>query len=319
MTGGRTVPSSRPRSGETWSLAEWEAEYSRFLDMGRIQADKRGSDAGEQVKRGTDDTADNEALIETAPAWNMTVKSTPASRAELDPSLTFDTFVPCAANRFARTAVLALAEGSGEMFSPLCVYGASGLGKTHLLQAAGNQVLSRNPDAGVRYVTGRELAAETMDLGSAAAFVQYRDCDLLLVDALQDMCGHAEAQHMLMMLLRSRRVIITSDTIPGRLTGLDPRLRSRLDAGLTVGVGMPDYGSRLAIARMMTHNAGYQLTDEVLDVIARHCHRSVREMKTGLACIIEYTRINGGTIDERAAESIMVEPRFAMMQMGGAA
>ncbi|MFC5221535.1 DnaA/Hda family protein [Bifidobacterium leontopitheci] len=302
-------------------MDEWKAAYSRFLDGSRRDAvddGNRGYAAAE-----TSGPAGASGISETGSAARgeacTPAAGSKAACAGLDSTMTFDTFVPCTANRFARTAALALAEGPCGMFSPLCVYGSSGLGKTHLLQAAGNQMLSRNPDTRVRYVTGRRLAAEVADRGETAALQQYDSCDLLLVDGLQDMCGHEEAQHMLMGLMCSSPVIISSDTMPGRLTGLDPRLRSRLDAGLTVVVGMPDYGSRLAIARMMAHNAGYRLTDDVLDVIARHCHRSVREMKTGLACIIEYARINGGTIDERAAESFMTQPRFAMMQMGGAA
>ena len=172
----------------------------------------------------------------------------------LNKNATFDTFVPGDSNRFARTVALAVAEGSGHDFNPLCIYGGSGLGKTHLLNAIGNYALVKDPNLKVRYVTSEEFTNEFIEAladtnqssGQIKEFNRrYREVDVLLIDDIQFLSGKDATLEQFFHTFNTlhqanKRIVIASDVPPKDLQGFNERLISRFESGLTVDVKPPD-------------------------------------------------------------------------------
>ena len=168
----------------------------------------------------------------------------------LNKNATFDTFVPGDSNRFARTVALAVAEGSGHDFNPLCIYGGSGLGKTHLLNAIGNYALVKDPNLKVRYVTSEEFTNEFIEAladtnqssGQIKEFNRrYREVDVLLIDDIQFLSGKDATLEQFFHTFNTlhqanKRIVIASDVPPKDLQGFNERLISRFESGLTVDV-----------------------------------------------------------------------------------
>ena len=172
----------------------------------------------------------------------------------LNKNSTFDTFVPGDSNRFARTVALAVAEGTGQEFNPLCIYGGSGLGKTHLLNAIGNYALVKDPTLKVRYVNSEEFTNEFIEALQTPAQSQnriaefnrrYREVDVLLIDDIQFLGGKEATLEQFFHTFNAlhqanKRIVIASDVAPKNLKGFEARLISRFDSGLTVDVKPPD-------------------------------------------------------------------------------
>ena len=168
----------------------------------------------------------------------------------MNKNATFDTFVPGDSNRFARTVALAVAEGSGHDFNPLCIYGGSGLGKTHLLNAIGNYALVKDPNLKVRYVTSEEFTNEFIEAladtnqssGQIKEFNRrYREVDVLLIDDIQFLSGKDATLEQFFHTFNTlhqanKRIVIASDVPPKDLQGFNERLISRFESGLTVDV-----------------------------------------------------------------------------------
>ena len=203
------------------------------------------------------------SVIETPFTPNASVNLDPVTH--LNKTLTFDSFVPGDSNRFARTVALTVAEGTGKDFNPLCIYGGSGLGKTHLLNAIGNYALVKDPGIKVRYVTSEEFTNEFIEAlqdpkhtqGQIREFnLRYREVDVLLIDDIQFLGGKEATLdtffHTFNALYQAnKRIVIASDVPPKNLKGFEARLISRFESGLTVDVKPPDLETRIAILRMI--------------------------------------------------------------------
>lgn len=206
----------------------------------------------------------------------------------LDPRLTFERLVVGAGNRLAVAAVRAVAETPGITYNPLVVYGGSGLGKSHLLVAAGHRTLAVHPRSDVVALTVDEWAeqyAAAVSAGeSQSAGARLLRADLLLLDDLQFLSGRRELQAELLRVLRAmlddgRQVVAASDRPPAEIADLDPALLRLLAGGLVVDIGAPEYEARAAILRALCAERGTELPEDAVAALARRGAGSVRELQ----------------------------------------
>jgi chromosomal replication initiator protein len=208
-----------------------------------------------------------------------------------DPKLTFDTFVVGPANRLASAAARRAAESPGAGYNPLFLYSASGLGKSHILSAIAHQALRGDPGRTVVYQTLEgyldDLTRSLEAGGTGAGRDRYADADVLLLDDVQFLTGQPQAQEMLLRTLdaltaRGAQVVLASDRPPAEINGLDARLLSRFSGGLIVDIGLPDYETRVAIMRRKVEDRGARVAEGVIEALARHPFRNVRELQGAL-------------------------------------
>ena len=239
----------------------------------------------------------------------------------LNKNATFDNFVPGESNRFARTVALAVAEGSGRDFNPLCIYGGSGLGKTHLLNAIGNYALAKDPSLKVRYVNSEEFTNEFIDAlqnstrsqGQIAEFNRrYREVDVLLIDDIQFLGGKDQTLEQFFHTFNAlhqanKRIVIASDVAPKNLKGFEARLISRFDSGLTVDVKPPDLETRIAILRMMASNNHYSIPNDALDLIAERFTENIRELEGALTRVAAVASLSNQPVTRALAEQTLAD------------
>src|SRR5262245_28281800 len=214
----------------------------------------------------------------------------------LNERYTFQTFVIGKSNELAAAAAHAVAEAPGRTYNPLFIYGATGLGKTHLMQAIAHAVLKRNPDMRLLYVGAEQFINEVIESIQARTMPEFRrryrnDIDLLLVDDVHFLEGKEMTQdeffHTFNALFEGRKqMVLTSDRLPKEIPGLEDRLISRFEWGMVADIGQPDLEHRIAILRKKAHQDHLELTipDDVLRFIAEHVRSSVRELE---GCIIK--------------------------------
>ncbi|MBN1231118.1 MAG: chromosomal replication initiator protein DnaA [Anaerolineales bacterium] len=223
-----------------------------------------------------------------------------SSQIILNPKYTFKNFVVGAGNRLAHAASLAVAESPAKAYNPLFLYGGVGLGKTHLLQAIGNEANQRNLQ--VLYVSSEEF---TNDLISAirthttqAFREKYRRCDILLIDDIQFIAGKESTQEEFFHTFntlhgQNKQLVISSDRSPKAMITLEERLRSRFEWGLIADIQAPDFETRLAILRSKAEKAGRRVPDEVLVEIAQAMQSNIRELEGALNRILAYADLRG--------------------------
>jgi len=223
----------------------------------------------------------------------------------LNPEFTFGTFVTGKANELARAAAIQVAERSGEAYNPLFVYGGVGLGKTHLTHAIGNLVQQRNPQSRIRYIHAEQYVSDVVRAYQHKAFDDfkryYHSLDLLLIDDIQFFSGKSRTQeeffYAFNALIESRKqVVITCDTYPREITGMENRLISRFGWGLTVAVEPPELEMRVAILLKKAEAENVALDETVAFFIASHSQTNVRELEGALKRILAYSRFSGQPI-----------------------
>ena len=237
----------------------------------------------------------------------------------LNTCATFDTFVPGDSNRFARTVALAVAEGSGKDFNPLCIYGGSGLGKTHLLNAIGNYALVKDSSLKVRYITSEEFTNEFIEAlqntsqnqGQIANFNRrFREVDVLLIDDIQFLGGKEATLEQFFhtfnaLYQASKRIVIASDVAPKNLRGFEARLISRFESGLTVDIKPPDLETRIAILRMMASMNNSNVPSDVLDLIAERFTENIRELEGALTRVTAVASLSNQPVSKALAEQAL--------------
>jgi chromosomal replication initiator protein len=223
----------------------------------------------------------------------------------LNPDFTFETFVTGKANELARAAAIQVAERSGEAYNPLFIYGGVGLGKTHLTHAVGNLLLKRNPESRIRYIHAEQYVSDVVRAYQHKAFDDfkhyYHSLDLLLVDDIQFFCGKSRTQeeffYAFNALIESRKqIVITCDTFPREISGIENRLISRFGWGLTVAVEPPELEMRVAILLKKAEAEKVILEENVAFFIASHSQTNVRELEGALKRILAYSRFTGAPI-----------------------
>jgi chromosomal replication initiator protein len=245
-------------------------------------------------------------------------KATPArgktERSNLISEFTFENFVPGKANQLARAAAVQVAENPGTSYNPLFIYGGVGLGKTHLIHAVGNHLLLRQPNARVRYLHAAQYVSDVVRAYQQRSFDAfkryYHSLDLLLIDDIQFFTGKDRTQeeffYAFNALIEGRKqIIITCDTYPRDITGIDDRLKTRFSWGLTVAIEPPEQEMRVAIVLKKAETVGVSLPEDVAFFIAKHIRSNVRELEGALKNVIAFARFNGRDITIDAAKDAL--------------
>ncbi len=233
---------------------------------------------------------------------------------KLNSALVFETFVTGKANQLAHAAAIQVAETLGVAYNPLFIYGGVGLGKTHLLQAIGNLVYKQNPAAKIcyihatNYISAVVRAYQTKNFDEFKQF--YNSLDLLLIDDIQFIADKPGTQQEFFYTLNSlidnhKQVVITCDTFPKEISGIEPRLTSRFTCGLTVAIEPPGLEMRVAILLQKSISNGYPISEDVAFFIAKHVRSNVRELEGALNRIEAYARFHKRRISLEVAREAL--------------
>jgi chromosomal replication initiator protein len=235
-------------------------------------------------------------------------------RGRLNPQFTFDSFVAGKANQLARAAAIQVSEHPGTAYNPLFIYGGVGLGKTHLIQAIGNAVLAHQPQARIRYIHAEQYVSDVVRAYQHKSFDGfkkfYHSLDLLLIDDIQFFSGKNRTQeeffYAFNALIDSRKqVIITCDTYPREIEGMEDRLISRFGWGLTVAIEPPELEMRVAILLRKAESEGVTVPEDVAFFIATHIQSNVRELEGALKRVFAFCRFKGLSVSVTAARDAL--------------
>jgi chromosomal replication initiator protein len=265
-----------------------------------------------------------------SPTWSPARPTSPllgARSPSLNERYTFERFVVGTNNQLATAAATAAADKPGRLYNPLVFYGGVGLGKTHLMHAIGHRMLQSNPDARVAYVSAEQFMNEMINAiqrGTTAQFrARYREMDLLLVDDVQFLRNKESTQdeffHTFNALYDShRQIVLTGDRPPREMEGVEERLVSRFDWGLTVDFRPPDLETRIAILRRKAEEEGLMLEGDVIECIAHSCTSSVRELEGAVIKLLAVSSVWNQEITPDFARRVLAlrrreqEPRSPM-------
>jgi chromosomal replication initiator protein len=240
---------------------------------------------------------------------------------DLNPRYSFDQFVIGESNQLAHAAALAVAEAPGQAYNPLFLYAPPGLGKTHLLHAIGNYLMSFGPEARVRYTTAETFTNHFLNALSSRSiegFKQaYRSADVLLIDDVQFLASKARTEeeffHTFNALYeRGRQLVVTCDRLPQQLTAVEQRLRERFEAGLVAEICPPDFRTRRTILRKRAQIDHIALADpEVLDLVATRVTTNVRALEGALVRLVAANSLTSRPIDSEFASTVLsaIHPR----------
>lgn len=250
-------------------------------------------------------------------------------RSRVPRNKTFDNYVVGACNKFAHAAALAVADFPGQNYNPLFVFGGTGLGKTHLVQAIGNRIQDARSDAGVIYTTAEDFVNDmirALRFKKMDSFRQrYRDsADVLLIDDIQFLSGKVRSQEEFFhtfeaLKLSGKQVVLTSDVLPREIEGLEPRLRTRFEGGLLADVQAPDLETMVAILQAKAETLRLPIGEECALWIASHVNGNIRELEGAInrlaalgsfygdAITVEFAREHLGSMLVRQQEAITPE------------
>ncbi|MGW0160294.1 chromosomal replication initiator protein DnaA [Mycobacterium sp. NPDC003323] len=263
---------------------------------------------------------DLEALASAEASWpsyfNRSQQAATASdnSVTLNRRYTFETFVIGSSNRFAHAATLAISEAPARAYNPLFIWGESGLGKTHLLHAAGNYAQRLFPGMRVKYVSTEEFTNDFInslrDDRKASFKRSYRDVDILLVDDIQFIEGKDGIQEEFFHTFNTlhnanKQIVISSDRSPKQLATLEDRLRTRFEWGLITDVQPPELETRIAILRKKAQMDRLDVPDDVLELIASRIERNIRELEGALIRVTAFASLSKTTIDKSLAEIVL--------------
>ncbi len=255
---------------------------------------------------GTYEPAEDTDIEETSLNNSLNARATADQRSSLNQNFTFDTHVEGKSNQLSRAAAMQVGNNPSGGFNPLFIYGGVGLGKTHLMQAAGHLILDNNPMAKVVYIRSEVFVAdmvEALKTNKMDRFKNhYRSLDALLIDDIQFFAGKNQTQeeffHTFNQLLEGQKqIIITSDRIPQAIKGVEERLLSRFSSGLTVQIESPELETRVAILEAKASKLNLDLSDDVAFFVANVVHSNVRELEGALHRISAYAQFTDRNID----------------------
>lgn len=231
----------------------------------------------------------------------------------LNPRYSFDSFIVGSSNDLAYAAANAVADNPGQKYNPLFLYGGAGLGKTHLMQAIGNEIIKKQPTARVLYTTTEAFVNEFLDsirFKKKGFSDKYRNVDVLIVDDMQFIAGKEKTQdeffHTFNDLHQNdKQIIISSDKPPKSIPTLTDRLRSRFEWGMAIDIQMPDYETRCAIITAKAEQSGMSLDPAVVEYLATNIKTNIRELEGALNQLLAFAEMRGITPDIAIAEGMV--------------
>ncbi|MBP9864287.1 chromosomal replication initiator protein DnaA [Patescibacteria group bacterium] len=251
-----------------------------------------------------------------APAQEPPLEATHSvNEAGLNPRYIFNSFVVGKANELAHAASMAVAAKPGDAYNPLFIYGGSGLGKTHLLQAVGHHILSTRPNAKILYASCERFTNDFIQAvrgGRGREFKDtYRNVDVLLMDDIQFMAGKESTQEEFFNTFNTlhqnnKQIVITSDRSPKDIQGLETRLRTRFEWGMITDVSAPDFETRVAILEAKSRERNANLSAEVLRYIAGTVQLNVRELEGALNKIIAYHQFKNTVANMESVQTLLL-------------
>ena len=246
---------------------------------------------------------------------------TPTKRSPLIPVLNkehnFESFIEGSNNQFAKTAAEAVAETPGKQsFNPLTIYGGTGLGKTHLLHAIGNRVLETKPELRIVIATSEKFTLDFVNglrKNRTIEFArQYRQADLLLIDDIQFFRGKEQTQEQFFhtfneLYQAGKQIVLTADRYPGEMQGLQDRLLSRFQSGLSVDIQPPDFEVRVAILMDKAERNGVDLPYDIIEFIATHIRSNIRDLEGTIIRLLARSSLMNQDIDRRLVQEVVKE------------
>jgi len=254
------------------------------------------------------------APIELPTYLTSTPIDVPNYETRLNPKYTFETFVIGDSNRFAHAASFAVAEEPAKSYNPLFIYGASGLGKTHLLHAIGHYTIALHPKRKVRYVSSEEFTNEFINAiqnNKNSEFQSaYRDIDLLLIDDIQFLQGKEQTQEAFFHTFNTlhnanKQVVITSDKPPAQLEGFEERMLTRFAWGLMTDIQSPELETRIAILRKKAESDRLNVPDEILSYMAQRVSSNIRELEGTLIRVMAFANLNRQPINLDLVKTVL--------------
>lgn len=257
-----------------------------------------------------------------SPAEEMPVQRMPEIKAQalpqsgngFNPRYLFERFVVGAGNRFAHAAAKAVAQNPARAYNPLFLYGGTGLGKTHLMQAIGHEILARTPNANIVFISSEHFTnqlIESIARKSTQRFrAKYRKADVLLIDDIHFIAGKEATQEEFFHTFNSlfehhKQIVLSSDRSPKELQGIEERLISRFGWGLVTDIQAPDLETRIAILQGKAAEENVLVSQEVLKFIALHITSNIRELEGALITVLAYSRLTQKKISLSMVEEVL--------------
>jgi len=270
------------------------------------------------IKEEGDSSSVINSNVQKVPQIKVTEKPRPKDfESHLNPRYTFENFIKGEGNQLARAAALAISDNpGGTSFNPLFVYGGVGLGKTHLIQAAGNKILDVYPEKRAIYLSSDTFTVDFVEaiqsnkVNDFSGF--YRSMDILIIDDIQFLIGKEKTQDLFFHIFNTlhqsgKQIILSSDKPPKELKGLDERLISRFQWGLTADIQPPELETRLAILKRKANDYGMSVSIEILEYIASNITSNIRELEGCLIKLLASASLNSVNIDIELTRKVVKE------------
>lgn len=268
----------------------------------------------------TIDTSTNTSVEELLPESKS--QNTPSAVGGLNPRYTFDNFIVGSSNDLAYTASQAVAANPGVKYNPIYLYGGVGLGKTHLMQAIGNEIIRNNPKMRVLYISSETFVSEFLEyirFKKKGFSEKYRNVDVLIVDDMQFIAGKEKTQEEFFHTFNhlhqnNKQIIISSDKPPKSIPTLTERLRSRFEMGMAIDIQMPDFETRCAILNIKAAQSGITLKQDTVEYLATNIKTNIRELEGALNQLLAYAEMRGIEPDISTAEGLIGNIRHSRPQ-----
>ena len=279
--------------------------------------------SGKRTRLNRETTVDN-STQQTAESL-LPTKNTQATQTisgGLNPRYTFDNFIVGSSNDLAYTASQAVAANPGLKYNPIFLYGGVGLGKTHLMQAIGNEIIKDNPKMRVLYISSETFVSEFLDhirFKKKGFSEKYRNVDVLIIDDMQFIAGKEKTQEEFFHTFNhlhqnNKQIIISSDKPPKSIPTLTERLRSRFEMGMSIDIQMPDFETRCAILSIKASSSGVVLKQETVEYLATNIKTNIRELEGALNQLLAYAEMRGIEPDISTAEGLLGNIRHSRPQ-----
>jgi chromosomal replication initiator protein len=254
--------------------------------------------------------------VATKPVSSQTPQST--NKDGLNTKYVFDSFIVGSSNELAYAACQAISQNPGTKYNPLFVYGGVGLGKTHLIQAVGNEIIKKNPGSKVVYVTSEQFVNDFLDsirFKKKGFADRYRKADVLIVDDMQFIAGKEKTQEQFFHTFNTlhqanKQIIISSDKPPKSIPTLTERLRSRFEMGMIVDMQLPDFETRCAIIEAKAATLEFNIPKDTVEYLATHIQSNIRELEGGINQLIAFCEMRGMEPDLQVAIGLIGNARM---------